>query len=65
MTSCPGCGSKLVNSLYVIVTDNNLKTKHKRRWKKSDVVKCIPCNIVIPTSSDVKFWNGKEIVKPA
>lgn len=59
---CPGCGSKMLNSLYTIETDHNLKTKHKRRWKKSEIVKCLSCKIFIPTSPDVRFWNGSQIM---
>jgi RNA polymerase subunit RPABC4/transcription elongation factor Spt4 len=55
---CPGCGSKILNTLYRIKRSND-----KRQWKSKNAKICDNCNIIIPNDSSIGFWNGSEVVR--
>ncbi len=56
--SCPGCGSKMLNTLYAIKRKDG-----KRKWKSKAARVCDACNIIIPSDTKIGFWNGQEVVR--
>lgn len=56
---CPNCGTGVLSTplIRIIAGDGKRKSKSlPMKW-------CRFCNIMIPISKDVKFWNGKEAVE--
>ena len=53
---CPGCRSAILNTLEIQVQT----TERKRQGVDAKI--CRHCDIIIPLTKKIKFWDGVEVI---